>query len=118
MKEFIKEIIISCLITLILICLLSIIISKTNVSENLITPLTIVITTLSLLIGGFRVSKAKKEKGIIYGSILGICYMLILYIISSFVNFNFSLTINSIIMIILGILGGAIGGILGVNFLK
>ena len=60
--------------------------------------------------------KSKKEKGIIFGSLLGAVYMLILYIISSFLNFDFSLNINSLVMIILGILGGAIGGIIGVNF--
>lgn len=116
MKKIIKELILSILITLILIFILSLVVSQTSVSEKVIMPATIGIVTFSLLIGGFRSSKAKKEKGIIYGGLLGIIYMIILYLISSFSNFDFSLNLNSIIMIILGILGGAIGGILGVNF--
>ena len=116
MKKIIKELIISVLISLILLLVLAILVTETTMSENLINPLTIAIVTFSLMIGAFRVSKEKKEKGIIYGSILGLFYMIILYVISSLINFNFYLSINSIIMIILGILGGAIGGIIGVNF--
>jgi len=116
MKKIIKELIISVLLSLILMLILSILVSETTLSEKFINPLTIAIVTFSLMLGAFRVSKEKKEKGIIYGSLLGLIYMVILYIISSLINLNFSFTLNSIIMIILGILGGAIGGILGVNF--
>lgn len=116
MKNFIREIIISLLISILLIFILSILISQTSISEKIIIPTTLGIVTFSLLIGGFRISKIKKEKGIIYGGILGMIYMIIIYLISSFANFDFSLNITSILMILLGIIGGAIGGILGVNF--
>lgn len=116
MKEFIREFIISILLSLILIFILSVFLCQTSISESIIKPATIAIVTISLMIGAFRVSKSKKQKGILYGSILGIIYMFILYLISSFANFEFYLGINSIIMIILGIIGGAVGGILGVNF--
>ena len=116
MKGFIKEVIFSILCSLLLILLLSILLSTTKLNENLINPITMGIVASSLFLGGFRISKSKKEKGIIFGSLLGAVYMLILYIISSFLNFDFSLNINSLVMIILGILGGARGGIIGVNF--
>jgi putative membrane protein (TIGR04086 family) len=115
MKVFIRELIISIILSVLLMFVLSIILSQTALSENLINPLTIAIVTFSLLIGAFRISKNKKEKGILYGALLGFIYMVILYLISSFANFEFSISLNSIIMIILGIVGGAIGGILGVN---
>lgn len=116
MKNFIKEIIFSLLLSIILIFILSIVISQTSISEKIIMPVTIGIATFSILLGGFRLSRIKKEKGIIYGGLLGIVYMLFIYLISSFANFNFSLNLSSIIMILLGIIGGSIGGILGVNF--
>lgn len=116
MKKIIKELIISVVLSLILMLILAILISETSLNESLVNPLTIAISAFSLMICAFRVSKEKKEKGIIYGSLLGFIYMITLYIISSLVNLNFSLNLNSIIMIILGILGGAIGGIFGVNF--
>ncbi len=116
MKIFVRELVLSVLLTLLLIFILSVIISETSMSESIIIPAVIGITSISLMIGAFRISKSKKEKGIINGCVLGFIYMMILYIISSFANFEFTLTINSIIMMFLGILGGAVGGILGVNF--
>lgn len=115
MKEFLKECIISLIISIILIFILSILVSLTSVSENIIKPTTIGITTFSILVGSFRLSKNKKEKGIIYGGLLGIIYIVTMYLISSIYNFDFSLNIYSIIMIILAIIGGCVGGILGVN---
>ncbi len=116
MKVFFKEYIISILLTILLIFILSLLISTTDVSENIIKPVVIAITSISIMIGSFRVSRVKKEKGIINGSILGLIYILTLYILSSCLNFNFTITITSLIMMLFGIVGGAIGGIIGVNF--
>lgn len=116
MKIFFKNLLLSLVISLILIVVTSVIMSNTNISDNLLNPIILGIVAFSLLIGGFNVSRSKKEKGIIYGSILGLSYILILYLLSSIITAQFSLTTNSLIFIILGILGGAIGGILGVNF--
>lgn len=102
-------------LTLIMILVLSMVLSFSNISENVMMPAVIFISAFSILIGGFLVAKRMDSKGIVYGSAVGLAYMLILYLTSSFLNFNFSLNFNAIIMIALGILGGAIGGILGVN---
>ena len=59
-----------------------------------------------------------KKNGIVYGGIIGIIYIIGLYIISSIVTTGFSLNMYSIIMIILSILAGMIGGIVGVNIKK
>lgn len=111
----IKGICFSMIITLVMILILSIILSFSNIKENIIMPSVIFISSFSILLGGFLISKKTNEKGMIYGSILGLIYMLILYLISSIINFNFSLNINAIVMIVFGIIAGAIGGILGVN---
>lgn len=116
MKIIIKEILISFFLTVLLIGLLAILVSQTAFPEKLINPVVVGITSTSLLIGAFRISKYKKEKGILNGIIIGIIYMMVLYLISSFISLDFSLSINSIIMIFVGIVGGVIGGILGVNF--
>lgn len=110
-----KGLAISVGLTLLMILVLSMILSFTSVSENVIMPAVIFISSFCILIGGFLVAKRMENKGIVYGSILGLIYMLILYLVSSLINFNFSLNLNSFIMIALGIVGGAIGGILGVN---
>ena len=116
MKNFFKSLVLSNAISLVLIGVLSLIMSNTNINDRLLYPIIIGIATFSILIGGFCIAKNKKEKGIIFGSLVGIVYILCLYILSSIILLDFSLTINSLIFIVLGILGGAVGGILGVNF--
>ena len=110
-----KGIAFSICMTLIMILILSIVLSFSSVKENVIMPTVIFISSFSILMGGFLVAKKIDEKGIVYGSALGLIYMLILYLISSIMNFDFSLNVNAVIMIALGVIGGAIGGVLGVN---
>ena len=117
-KLFSKSIILAMCLTLIMIFILSFLVSTTELRENIINPTVIFISALSILIGSFSASKKIKKRGIIIGAIVGITYMVIMYLISSIINMNFSITINSLIMIVFGILGGTIGGILGVNIGK
>jgi len=51
----------------------------------------------------------------INGAIIGGSYILILYLISSILNWKFGLNIQSIIMIVVGMIFGILGGIIGVN---
>lgn len=110
-----KGIGISMFLSIIMILVLSVVLSFSNVKESVIMPTVIFISSFSILIGGYLVAKRIENKGIVYGSILGLIYMMILYFISSIMNFDFSLNVSAIMMIAFGIIGGAIGGILGVN---
>lgn len=115
LKNVIKSLALSMLITIIMLFVLSAIFCYTNISESLINPCIIFISTFSILIGSFLLMKKIKQKGLIYGMILGMIYMVLIYLLSSFISMDFSLGFGSIIMMILGILSGAIGGIIGVN---
>lgn len=106
---------VSTIITIFSIFIFALILSYTNISEKMIESGLVVISSVSILIGSFFAIKKIREKGLVYGVILGVVYMLIIYIISSIITGNFSLGLGSIIMILLGILSGAIGGIIGVN---
>ena len=106
---------ISIFITAICLFVFSILLTYTNLSENTITPTIIIITGISLLIGSSIGNVKIKKNGIINGAIIGGGYILILYLISSLINVEFTLNFKSIIMIIVGILFGIFGGIMGVN---
>lgn len=106
---------ISIFITSICLFVFSILLTYTNLSENTITPTIIIITGISLLIGSSIGNVKIKKNGIINGAIIGGGYILILYLISSLINVEFTLNFKSIIMIIVGILFGIFGGIMGVN---
>lgn len=110
-----KGFLFSIITTLIMIFVLSIILSMSNIKDDIIMPTVIFISTFCILMGGFIVGKKTKQKGIIYGSLVGVIYMIVLYLISSIMNSNFLLNANSITMILTGIIGGGVGGILGVN---
>lgn len=106
---------ISFLITIICLFIFSILLTYTNISENTITPTIIIMTGISVLIGSSIGNVRIKKNGIINGAIIGGGYILILYLISSILNVEFSLNLKSVIMIIVGIVFGVFGGIMGVN---
>lgn len=114
--KIIKGVGISFAFTLICLTIFSGLLTYTNLSENLIQPVVISVTGISIFIGSFFATRKVGKNGIIKGISVGLIYILLIYIISSVVNGgNFALTIGSIIMILIGILCGAIGGIIGVN---
>ncbi len=105
-------------LTLILLLIFSILLAYTNLPENIITPMIIIISGISILVGSLISSKTIKKQGILNGMLVAVIYIAIIYAISSIIEGNFGLNIYSIIMIIASIIMGAIGGIVGVNFKK
>ena len=103
------------IITFVFLSILSIVLTYTNVSENIINPTIIIITALSILIGSSISNIKIKKNGLINGAIIGGIYIILLYLFSSIFRMDFSLTIQSMIMVITGIVFGILGGIIGVN---
>lgn len=114
-KNIFKGIGISIIFTIICLLLFSLILAYTNISEETITPVIIIVTGISILIGSSIGNINIKKNGILNGGLVGGGYILILYLISSLLNVRFSLNMQSIIMIIVGIVFGILGGIIGVN---
>ena len=114
-KIIAKGIGISLLITVIALIIFAIILTYTNIEENVINPVIMIITAISILIGSSIESTKIKKNGLINGGIIGGSYILILYVVSSILNWKFSLNIQSIIMIITAVIFGILGGIIGVN---
>ena len=111
----VKGIIISFALTLISVFIFSIVLTYTNIPESTIFPVIVFITALSILVGS-SISTIKIHKnGILNGGIIGIVYILILYLISSMTSTGFALTIQSIILMISATIAGMLGGIVGVN---
>ena len=106
---------ISMLFTVVCLLIFSFILTYTNISENTIVPVILVVTAISILIGSSIGNIKIKKNGILNGALVGGGYILILYLISSLLNVRFSLNLQSAIMIAVGIVFGIIGGIIGVN---
>lgn len=114
--KIIKGVGISIIFTLICLTIFSALLTYTNLSESLIQPVVISVTGISIFVGSFFATRKVKKNGIIKGIAVGLIYIILIYLISSVVNnANFALNIGSIVMMVIGILCGAIGGIIGVN---
>ena len=113
--NIIKGVLIALISSLILLIIFSALLTYTNINENVITPVIIVITSISIFIGSSIGNIKIKKNGLVNGGLIGGIYIVIIYLISSILNWNFSLNIQSIIMIIVGITLGILGGIIGVN---
>jgi len=115
LKNVLKGTVISLITTLVLFLIFALLLTYTNISENTIFPVIVVITGVSILLGSFLGNIKIKKNGLLNGGLIGLIYMLLLYFISSCFVGDFSLNVNSFILIIAGILGGMLGGIIGVN---
>ena len=87
-------------ITLILLLIFSAVLTFSNISENVISPVIITATAISILIGSSIGNNKIKKNGLLNGALVGIIYMVIIYLISSILNWRFSLNLQSIIMIV------------------
>ena len=113
--RIIKGSLLSIIVSAIFLIVFAMLLTYTSLSENTITPVVLAIVGLSILLGSYLSTKKINKKGILNGAMVGIIYMLILYIISSVIFMDFSINASSIIMIVCGIIAGIIGGIVGVN---
>ena len=115
MGNIIKGVIISIIFTLIFLFIFSIILTYTNISESFIAPVIIVITAISIFIGSSIGNIKMKKNGMLNGALVGGIYLLGIYLLSGIISQNFSISMQSIIIIIAGMVCGMFGGIIGVN---
>lgn len=112
---FLKGIIWALGLTLVLLTVSSLIITYTPVSESVIPVLSMLCAVVSVAIGGMVSAKTASSKGYLKGALCGITYILVLYIIASLVSEQVSFTSHTLVMFVIGIIVGALGGIMGIN---
>ncbi len=118
LSSILKGFLISLVLSLIFVWIYALVLVKTNIQENTITPVIIVISGISILIGSSISCLHVKKNGILNGMSVGAIYFISLYVLSSIALCGFSFNIKSVIMILIGIILGGIGGIIGVNISK
>ncbi len=106
---------ISLFVTFILLLIFAAILTYTEISETIVNPVIIMITAISILIGSSIGNIKIKKNGLLNGALIGGIYMITIYLISSILNWKFGLEMQSIIMIVIGMMFGILGGIIGVN---
>ena len=105
-------------ITMIALLIFAILLTYTNISENYIHLGIIIVTAISILLGGMISTKKIQKKGFLNGMLVGLIYMLTLYIVSGITTSGFQFSTSTIIMFASSVIAGIIGGKIGVNIGK
>ena len=113
-----KNVVLAYIITLVLFVLYSFVLAFTSVPESSIPLFTFVIGMISVFIGSSMAVIKIKEKGMVNGALVGLIYILILYLLSSIFSTGFGVNGYAFSMILFNVIIGMIGGIIGVNMCK
>lgn len=115
MVNIAKGVGISIAFTFIFLLIFSILLTYTNISENCISAVIIVLTGISILIGSSIGNIKIKKNGIINGMTIGGLYFGVMFLISSTIKMDFTINMQMVILILVGMTMGVFGGIIGVN---
>ncbi len=101
----------------VLTLLLALVLTVGNIPAMLISPVTSIILALGSFCGGFIGVKISGKKGFFCGGVSGIIFFLTVWIIGGiFESAGFGTA--AIIKAAMVIIAGALGGIIGVNYIK
>ena len=114
-SRIIKGSIFAIIISLLLLFIYANLLTYTNIPEASIVPVVITISGISILIVSSIRSLKIKKQGMINVALVGLIYMIFIYLLSSIVFTGFGIDTNAIIMIVIGTAAGIVGGIIGVN---
>ena len=117
-QSLIKGTLIALAMSILSLCIYAILLANTNVQENTMPTVIIIVTAISLLAGSMIATRTLQSKGIITGALIGILYMGSMYILSSIMLSELTWSHSTIIMLMIGMIFSAIGGIVGVNLRK
>lgn len=76
------------------------------------------VTAVSLVLCGLISAKGLRRAGLLNGAFSGLMYTIILYIAGSAVNMSCEFTFSTLTVFVMGLICGAFGGVIGINFNK
>lgn len=103
--------IIAVIVSLGLILIFALLIKWFNWSDNVITPVNIVIKLVSIAVGVLIATKSG-EKRMLKGTLVGLSYVLVSFIVFSLLIGKFSFGADNVWDLLLGVVGGGIIGII------
>ncbi len=110
-----KGVLISFIVTLVLLAVSSLVITYTGVSENVIPAVALGSAVISIVSGSVLSAKKASSKGYLNGALCGVIYVAVLYIIASLVSERFEFNAHTAVLFAIGIVVGALGGVIGIN---
>ncbi|MCL1843458.1 MAG: TIGR04086 family membrane protein [Defluviitaleaceae bacterium] len=118
MKHMVVGILMAYAITSIVFLGYAMLITYTNVSERSLPTVVAITTVLSVMVAGFDAARGATNRGWLWGMVAGFVYVLIMAAIMVLMLPVFSVDMRTVTVSVLGIAGGGLGGILGINLKK
>ncbi len=115
MPGFLKAVLTACAFTLVVFFVCALLLTYTGLPEGAIPFIVIMTLVLSVLIAGIVNAGAAGRYGYLYGGLAGLLYVLLLYLVSLLIAGSFHFSSYILILLVIGLLGGAAGGIVGIN---
>ena len=113
MYQILKSVTAGLFLLTVLLLLFSFLLTKADVPLSLLEPVTLLITAVSCITAGFLAARAIRARGLLVGGASGFGIYLVLLILSFFFSDSFDL--QMLFKLIVCLLGGAVGGVTGVN---
>jgi len=107
---------VSYMVTLVFFLLFALLLTYTSFSDRYIPIFTLAITYVGVFLAGFFSAKSIGTKGWLHGSVAGFLYIFVMFLLSYVFIPGFSISTVYFVKAIIGLLLGAVGGILGINF--
>ncbi len=109
--EVIKSLIAAYVVTGIALAILAFLVYKMELTESVVNIAIVAIYIIASFLGGFITGKKVKEKKFVWGLLLGVLYIFIIYLVSTIISQDFNLTsASSITAFFLCVGGGLLGG--------
>jgi len=110
-----KASLLAVIVTLVCFLVFAVVMKLANLQETIIPPVNQAIRITSIALGGALAARSSSTKGWLKGAITGLLYIMWALIISSIFGGRYAFDTVLLSDVILGIVVGAIGGIIGIN---
>jgi putative membrane protein (TIGR04086 family) len=110
-----KGVLIALIISAVLIILYGLLLSFTSLSESSMPAVITAISTVSIALSGIYVAVKVESRGWLNGALMGLIYMVVLYLISLLFKTGAAFDKFALFRIFMGFVIGALSGIIGIN---
>ena len=113
-----KAVFVSYCLSVALLFLVAILATFKSFSDNAISIAVNIVTTFGVAFCGFVSGRHFESKGIVFGAICGTVYAVLLCLIGNLAAQTFQVTSGALTALAIGVICGAVGGIVGINTKK
>jgi len=117
-KQILKGVALAFVISIVLILISAVIMTYSPIPDEMTRAVTIAVSGISVLFAGLVTARKSRRQGWLSGATCGLLYALFLYIFGSLIMLDFSITLYTLIVGVMGFFLGALGGIVGINTKK